>query len=244
MKVNIPNPCSEKYDNMTPTDLGMLCKVCNTEVVDFKNWETKDIIDYIKKSNKKVCGRLNISASSPKYNWRQFAATLLTIGSLGTSTNLKAASVSNYSLTVQDNQKKDSVTLIILNQKNSPIAEVNVRNINEQTWISNKDGKVFLPITSTTESYKILILGYHPKEIKVNKKKTNQTIKIVMEEASTTIGEVIIEPSTRIRPTLNEEINAIHQLEPQKISPSTTQDASLKKKIKRLFNIFSTKDED
>ena len=61
MNLNIPNPCTEKYDNMSPTSLGRLCKICNTEVVDFTNWEAKDIFKYIQKSNKNVCGKLKLS---------------------------------------------------------------------------------------------------------------------------------------------------------------------------------------
>ena len=70
MKVNIPNPCTEKYDNMSPTELGRLCKVCNTEVVDFTNWETKDIVEYIQNSNQKVCGKLKLSQIENKRNLR------------------------------------------------------------------------------------------------------------------------------------------------------------------------------
>ena len=244
MKVNIPNPCFEKYENMSPTELGRMCKVCNTEVVDFTNWETKDIVAYIQKSNQKVCGRVDISASNPKYNWSKFAATLLAIGSLGSITNLSTASASDYSPIVQENQKKDSITFIILNQKNSPMPEVRIRNnYNGQIWISNKDGKVTLPISSTTETYKILILGYLPQEIKVNKKKANRTIKIVMEEESTTIGEVIIEPRARIKPTFNKEINSIHLIEQQKVSSTPESSSSIKHKLKSLFNIFSVRDD-
>lgn len=60
MKINISIPCAEKYDNMSPTDTGRMCTICNTEVIDFTNWETKDIVAYIQKSNQKVCGRLNV----------------------------------------------------------------------------------------------------------------------------------------------------------------------------------------
>ena len=71
MKVNIPNPCAEKYDNMSPIELGRLCKVCNTEVVDFTDWETKDNVEYIQKSNQKVCGKLSkryrVFFPTPKY---------------------------------------------------------------------------------------------------------------------------------------------------------------------------------
>lgn len=70
MKVNIPNPCSEKYESMSPTELGRVCKICNTEVVDFTNWETKDIVEYIKKSNQKVCGKLKVPQIEDKRNVR------------------------------------------------------------------------------------------------------------------------------------------------------------------------------
>ncbi len=82
MNVKIPNPCNEKYEGMSPSELGRMCKVCNTEVVDFTNWETKDIVSYIQKSNQKVCGRMK----SPTYtelvhlnrmNWLSISASFL-----------------------------------------------------------------------------------------------------------------------------------------------------------------------
>src|SRR5690606_17188028 len=90
MKIGIPNTCSEKYDNMSPTALGRLCKVCNTEVVDFTNWETKDIVSYIQNSNKKVCGKMKTfdsSKNSALKKWVRLAISLITITSTITLAN-------------------------------------------------------------------------------------------------------------------------------------------------------------
>lgn len=88
MKVTLPNPCAEKYDNMSPTELGRMCKVCNTEVVDFTNWETKDIVDYIHKSNQKVCGRINTQRAPIngilRIKWFKYIAAALAVGNSGT----------------------------------------------------------------------------------------------------------------------------------------------------------------
>lgn len=88
MKVTLPNPCAEKYDNMSPTELGRMCKVCNTEVVDFTNWETKDIVDYIQKSNQKVCGRINTQRAPIngilRIKWFKYIAAALAVGNSGT----------------------------------------------------------------------------------------------------------------------------------------------------------------
>src|SRR5690606_21605403 len=67
MSITTPKPCTEKWDNMSPTERGRHCSVCQTEVVDFTDWETDDIIRYIQNANKKICGRIH---RTPNHNTR------------------------------------------------------------------------------------------------------------------------------------------------------------------------------
>ncbi len=40
MSITAPKPCTEKWDNMSPSERGGHCSVCQTEVVDFTDWKT------------------------------------------------------------------------------------------------------------------------------------------------------------------------------------------------------------
>lgn len=56
-RIEIPEPCHEDWNLMTPQDKGRHCAVCDKVVVDFSKASKKDIIAIIKKEGK-ICGRI------------------------------------------------------------------------------------------------------------------------------------------------------------------------------------------
>lgn len=56
MAISIPKPCSESWQNMTPTQKGAFCALCSKEVVDFTQMTKQEIVGYLA-TNKKACGR-------------------------------------------------------------------------------------------------------------------------------------------------------------------------------------------
>ncbi len=54
--IQIDNPCSENWENMTPSERGRFCNSCSKQVVDFSVMSDADIVAYFKK-HKNVCGR-------------------------------------------------------------------------------------------------------------------------------------------------------------------------------------------
>ncbi|AFD09199.1 hypothetical protein [Solitalea canadensis] len=61
-KIQIPEPCHEDWNQMTIEDKGRRCALCCKTVVDFTDWETTAIIDYLKgKKEVLVCGRFKNS---------------------------------------------------------------------------------------------------------------------------------------------------------------------------------------
>lgn len=56
-RIEIPEPCHEDWNLMTPQDKGRHCAVCDKVVVDFSKASKKDIITIIKKEGK-ICGRI------------------------------------------------------------------------------------------------------------------------------------------------------------------------------------------
>ena len=57
--IKIPNPCNESWSEMVPKQNGRHCGACEKVVVDFTDWETEAILQYLK-SNSKTCGRLRV----------------------------------------------------------------------------------------------------------------------------------------------------------------------------------------
>ena len=43
MKLDIPNPCTEKWEGMKPVEEGAFCSVCNKNVVDFSEKTSTEI---------------------------------------------------------------------------------------------------------------------------------------------------------------------------------------------------------
>ncbi len=78
MKISIPKPCQENWNDMTPENQGVFCKVCSKVVVDFSTMSDEEVIRYFEnKKQEKTCGRFRLSQLSPyelKINLREVAA--------------------------------------------------------------------------------------------------------------------------------------------------------------------------
>ena len=60
--INIPNPCQENFDKMTPTERGAFCEKCSTDTFDFRDLSTTEINQIIiKNKGQHICGRFNQS---------------------------------------------------------------------------------------------------------------------------------------------------------------------------------------
>src|SRR5215208_6759999 len=57
-QLQIPTPCHENWDNMSPVEKGRFCDSCQKQVVDFSNMSDREIAVFFKKpSTGSVCGR-------------------------------------------------------------------------------------------------------------------------------------------------------------------------------------------
>lgn len=57
--LQIPKPCHENWDAMTPVDKGKFCSSCSKEVVDFSLMTDVEVLNFFKKSSGNTCGRFN-----------------------------------------------------------------------------------------------------------------------------------------------------------------------------------------
>src|SRR5512138_1321991 len=57
-QLQIPTPCHEDWDHMSPAEKGRFCSSCQKQVVDFSNMSDREIAMFFKKpSTGSVCGR-------------------------------------------------------------------------------------------------------------------------------------------------------------------------------------------
>lgn len=90
IKISIPEPCHENWQQMTPTDKGRFCKACAKEVVDFSKMTDEEMLEFFtKKAEASVCGRvmpqqLNRNIAKPvtigqkvTWYWKYLVATFL-----------------------------------------------------------------------------------------------------------------------------------------------------------------------
>ena len=60
LKLNIKTPCTENFNQFSPTPQGGFCGSCQKEVIDFTKMNSEDITTYFNnKQTKNTCGRFN-----------------------------------------------------------------------------------------------------------------------------------------------------------------------------------------
>jgi hypothetical protein len=88
VKVHIPKPCKENWDDMLPAEQGRFCLNCQKTVVDFTQKSDAEILDYLSRTSN-LCGRFYTHQVLQPYElprtfwqkWKDFvAAASLVIG--------------------------------------------------------------------------------------------------------------------------------------------------------------------
>lgn len=60
IQINVPKPCHEDWDKMTPCERGRHCAVCKTPVIDYRHYTDEELLkDYFDNPDAKVCGIFN-----------------------------------------------------------------------------------------------------------------------------------------------------------------------------------------
>jgi hypothetical protein len=59
LNLTIPEPCTQNWDDMTPNSKGKHCNSCQKTVVDFSNYTDKELVEFFKKTQVEVCGRIS-----------------------------------------------------------------------------------------------------------------------------------------------------------------------------------------
>jgi hypothetical protein len=60
MKISIPNPCSEDWNQMTASEKGRFCTSCQTQVINFTEMPVEEIKHFLEQETESICGRFSI----------------------------------------------------------------------------------------------------------------------------------------------------------------------------------------
>lgn len=130
IKISIPEPCSEDWNQMTPKDKGRFCSSCAKTVVDFTKMDKNQIADYLSE-NANICGHINTKQldtfytlpRKEKFKLARFAAACLLVFGLSLfnySCEYESPQVQLIELvelnknihdTIKDTEQKDSTKL-------------------------------------------------------------------------------------------------------------------------------------
>ncbi|OBX17580.1 MULTISPECIES: carboxypeptidase-like regulatory domain-containing protein [Bizionia] len=148
LNVSIKSPCSENYNNFSPTKAGGFCNSCEKEVIDFTNMKPEAIINYFKlKSTQNTCGRFNSAQLNsfnhiPKTNKRRNL-----IGGLG----LAILSFFSFTATQAQDTKTDTT------DTNSEVKDIHQeKNISVKGTVLDENG---LPLPGTNIILKDTAIG-------------------------------------------------------------------------------------
>lgn len=59
MKLQVANPCSESWNEMTLEQKGRFCSSCSKSVVDFTRMNDREVVQFISNNKASTCGRFN-----------------------------------------------------------------------------------------------------------------------------------------------------------------------------------------
>ncbi len=57
MKITIPEPCDQRWDEMTPKGMNRHCQMCQKEIIDFSHYSDAALVKYIEANEGRICGR-------------------------------------------------------------------------------------------------------------------------------------------------------------------------------------------
>lgn len=56
IRIQIENPCHEKWDLMTPMEKGKFCENCKKQIIDYRSYSDKALISVIQSKKEPICG--------------------------------------------------------------------------------------------------------------------------------------------------------------------------------------------
>lgn len=265
IQLNIPEPCHEGWDNMTPSQKGRFCDSCQKQVVDFSNMSDREIALFFKKpSTGSVCGRFitdqldrDIDIPKKRIPWFKYFFHFILptfLISVKSSAQTKKQQEVQYDTSFSrplDSPILGEITMIIhrtvngkvTDEQGNPLAfaTVRVKGTNVATT-SDAKGLFKIKLEKNQNVLQFSYIGFEVKEIDVSKL---SAANVVLAKMNTHLeGVVVIKKYEKPKPKKSEikkEVKQYH-LFPNPASPGSVVNIQLKEKAKGDYKleIFNT----
>ncbi|MFK7814460.1 MAG: carboxypeptidase-like regulatory domain-containing protein [Maribacter sp.] len=195
IRISVKKPCSEKFENFTPTAAGGFCDSCQKEVIDFTAMTSDELINHFSNTSGQTCGRFKNSQlktyepmmshnSNRSFVSRGIAVlsfSLLALCALSevhaqgdVSVNSRINTEINFIMgapivIAEIAVEQYTVAGTVIDEENLPLAGVNVvlKGTNEGI-MTDIDGKFEFPRQLDVDDVLIFsYIGYNPQEYKV-----------------------------------------------------------------------------
>lgn len=185
----INTPCHENFNKFKPTTSGGYCNSCKTNVVDFTNMSSKDIINYFHENkNRNICGRFSnhqlktYSKTQEKNKYVSFWKGIsLACLSLFTFNNIQAQENKKSNLTNQIIQEQQEIIVSgVVSDESGPLPGVNIYLEGSSIGVETDfDGNFKFP--KKLKKGNVLVfsfIGLESKKITINNKNSSATINL------------------------------------------------------------------
>ncbi len=235
LKLDIPNPCSQKWHKMSKTDQGRFCNHCSAEVVDFAGMSISELKNYFQAAPGKVCGRMDQVqfyqlnqetvplVPNHRFSLKIAAASFIALlvackGSAQQAADkptVYQAPAANSKLQSNSNHVEDTFIikgLVRAKENLSPIygAIVNLPSLNLKTSTNNSGTFELMVKGAAKQKVKLFIngLGYEDQQVEVTLGQSAQNITISLAPEKFLMGEVVVVSPTAQKQSISMGTNA------------------------------------
>jgi hypothetical protein len=220
VQIQIPRPCHENWNNMTPDQKGRFCGSCQKVVVDFTVMSDKELLDYISNlAGKHICGRFSthqintdIKATESRkrfswaYIWNVLLASLLATETYAQGepqirnkpeTHLPDVSPipGTFAAKERDTVPDKMVQGLILKSNTNEslqYASVSIKGTSKETMSNEKGEFRILVEDKDSVILEIASLGYKTQALAINKNSNVVNVRVMMDEDTTELMGITV----------------------------------------------------
>lgn len=192
IKLHIPEPCHEKWSEMSPREQGSFCQSCAKTVIDFSKMSDRELVKYLSQPKSgKTCGRFTkfqvnrvIQVSEPQNPWyvrfKHFALGLLFSFGLPGLVKAKASISPQAASTISDDEERifpETIEGYVHDYMGTPLPDARIVLMYQGektafTAISDENGWFQVEITDELKWKDVLLnvaaAYYYPEDIAIH----------------------------------------------------------------------------